>query len=160
MNTASISLFVIFDDHLSVLLSFIVVFVCVFFSKLIHIHCFSNSAKCYIRLFALNLSLHLPTTPSVLDILQVTEVKGMLIGSTCISLCFQEKTYKSKYSFEVAVQHVDPYEEQEKKKRENKLILERFKAAWQPPIKILIIDLSLVSYVDTVGIKTLTSVSR
>ena len=121
---------------------------------LIHIHCFSNSAKCYIRLFALNLSLHLPTTPSVLDILH------SLIGSTCISLCFQEKTYKSKYSFEVAVQHVDPYEEQEKKKRENKLILERFKAAWQPPIKILIIDLSLVSYVDTVGIKTLTSVSR
>ena len=70
----------------------------------------------------------------------------------------QERSFKSKYSFEVVV-HVDPYEEQEKKAKENKLILERFKAAWQPPIKILIIDLSLVSYVDTVAIKTLTSVS-
>ena len=54
---------------------------------------------------------------------------------------------------------MDPYEEQEKKTRENRLIMERFKEAWKPPIKILIIDLSLVSYVDTVAVKTLTSVS-
>ena len=75
---------------------------------------------------------------------------------------FQEKSSRPKSAIEILVssqQQVDPYEEQQRKTRENKLILERFKKAWQPPIKILIIDLSLVSYIDTVAIKTLTSVS-
>ncbi|KAL4226719.1 hypothetical protein ACF0H5_014699 [Mactra antiquata] len=55
---------------------------------------------------------------------------------------------------------VDTYEEQIKKVAENKLILDRFAKAWQPPIKILILDLSVVNYVDTVAVKQLSEIVK
>ena len=79
------------------------------------------------------------------------------------TFCLQEKQFptKRRHSIEILVtpKPVDPYEEQENKARENRLILERFKEAWKPPIKILIVDLSLVTYIDSVAVKTLTAVS-
>ena len=63
------------------------------------------------------------------------------------------------YHLESVKPHVDPYEQEMKVAAENKLILERFSKAWQPPVKILIIDLSVVNYVDTVAVKTFASVS-
>lgn len=54
---------------------------------------------------------------------------------------------------------VDSYEQEMKAAAENKLILERFSKAWQPPVKIIIIDLSVVNYVDTVAVKTFSNVS-
>ncbi|KAJ8302236.1 hypothetical protein KUTeg_021223 [Tegillarca granosa] len=44
--------------------------------------------------------------------------------------------------------------------KEKKEILKRFSKAWIPPIHTLIIDLSVVSYVDTVSLKILTQVCR
>ncbi|XP_045165867.2 solute carrier family 26 member 6-like [Mercenaria mercenaria] len=55
---------------------------------------------------------------------------------------------------------VDEYEEQIKKATENKLIMDRFAKAWQPPIKILILDLSVVNYVDTVAVKQLSTIVK
>ncbi|KAH3816869.1 hypothetical protein DPMN_118393 [Dreissena polymorpha] len=63
------------------------------------------------------------------------------------------------YHIEVVTEApVDPYEQQLKRAAENRLIMERFAAAWQPPIKVIIIDLSVVNYIDSVGVKTLSSI--
>ena len=66
----------------------------------------------------------------------------------------------TRYAVEIVTgrQPVDPHEENLKKLAESKLILERFTRAWQPPIRILIIDLSVVNYLDTVAVRVLWKV--
>ncbi|KAK3579410.1 hypothetical protein CHS0354_029718 [Potamilus streckersoni] len=68
----------------------------------------------------------------------------------------REREGKQSSAIEIVV--VDKETDRLEKEREKKLILDRFVHAWQPPIKTLIIDVTVVNYIDSVAVKCLMQI--
>ncbi|KAL3853834.1 hypothetical protein ACJMK2_017335 [Sinanodonta woodiana] len=70
----------------------------------------------------------------------------------------QKKEREGKQHSAIEIVVVDKETDRLEKEREKKLLLDRFVHAWQPPIKTLIIDVTVVNYIDSVAVKCLMQV--